>query len=57
MDPIPLIQRLHQHRIWATNNLLDAAAQLSAEKLHEEFEIGQGTVRKSLVHMHAAEYV
>ncbi len=62
MDAIPLIQRLHQHRIWATNNLLDAAEQLSTEKadtekLHADFEIGQGSVWKSLAHMQAAEYL
>jgi uncharacterized damage-inducible protein DinB len=57
MDAIRLIQRLHQHRAWATKNLLDAAAQLSEEKLHAKFEIGQGTVWKSLLHMHGAEYV
>ena len=57
MDAIALIHRLHQHRMWATRNILDAAAQLSAEELHAEFEIGQGSVWKSLVHMHAAEYV
>jgi uncharacterized damage-inducible protein DinB len=57
MDAIPLIQRLHQHRNWATKNLLDATAQLSEEKLHAKFEIGQGSVWKSLLHMHGAEYV
>lgn len=57
MDAIRLIQRLHQHRVWATNNLLDAAEQLSTEKLHAEFQIGQGSVWKSLAHMQAAEYV
>ena len=57
MDAIPLIKRLHQHRNWANKNLLDAAAQLSEEKLHATFEIGQGSVWKSLLHMHGAEYV
>ncbi len=57
MDAISLIRRLHQHRNWANKNLLDAAAQLDAEKLHAKFEIGQGSVWKSLLHMQAAEYV
>ena len=57
MEAIALIKRLHQHRNWANKNLLDAAAQLTAEKLHATFEIGQGTVLKSLLHMHGAEYV
>ena len=30
---------------------------MNAEKLHAKFEIGQGTVWKSLLHMHGAEYV
>ena len=57
MDAIDLIRRLHQHRSWATQNLLDAAAKLSDEKLRAQFEIGQGSVWKSLLHMQGAEYV
>jgi uncharacterized damage-inducible protein DinB len=57
MNAVTLIQRLHQHRAWATSNLLVAAAELSPEQLHATFEIGQGTIWKSLVHLHAAEYV
>jgi uncharacterized damage-inducible protein DinB len=57
MDTIRLIKRLHQHRAWANGNLLTAAAQLSDEQLHATFEIGQGSIWKSLVHMHAAEFV
>jgi uncharacterized damage-inducible protein DinB len=57
MDAISLLQRLHQHRIWTNGNLLSAAAKLSPEKLHAHFQIGQGSVWKSLLHMYAAEYV
>jgi uncharacterized damage-inducible protein DinB len=57
MDAINLIKRLHQHRAWANDRLQAAAAQLSDEKLHATFQIGQGSVWKSLLHMHAAEYV
>lgn len=54
---ISILQRLHQHRAWANRHLLESAASLTAEQLHETFEIGQGSVWKSLVHMYAAEYV
>jgi uncharacterized damage-inducible protein DinB len=52
-----ILHRLYEHRAWANANLLAAAASLSHEQLHQPFEIGQGTVWRSLVHMYAAEYV
>jgi len=54
---ISILQRLHQHRGWANQNLLEAAAGLTEEQLWREFPIGQGSVWKSLLHMFAAEYV
>lgn len=39
------------------SNLLTAAATLSDEALRSPFQIGQGSVWKSLVHLYAAEYV
>ena len=57
MDAISLIKRLHQHRAWANDRLQAAAAQLDNEKLRATFQIGQGSVWKSLMHMLAAEYV
>jgi uncharacterized damage-inducible protein DinB len=57
MNGIELLQRLHQHRAWVNGNLLTAAATLSHEQLRAEFQIGQGSVWKSLVHLYAAEYV
>ncbi len=57
MDAISLLQRLHQHRIWANGNLLTAAAKLSPQQLQAQFQIGQGSLWKSLLHMYAAEYV
>src|SRR5262249_30664244 len=57
MNIIELLQRLHQHRAWVNGNLLTAAATLSHEQLRSEFQIGQGSVWKSLVHLYAAEYV
>ncbi len=57
MDSIVLIRRLHEHRQWANKKLLDVAGQLSAEQLRRSFEIGQGSIWKSLLHLYAAEYV
>ena len=57
MNAIELIQRLHQHRAWVNANLLTAAATLSEEQLRSAFQIGQGSVWKSLLHLYAAENV
>src|SRR3954466_7753707 len=57
MNAVELIQRLHQHRAWVNGNLLAAAAHLSDEQLRSPFQIGQGSIWKSLVHLYAAEYV
>ena len=57
MNAVALLQRLHQHRAWVNGNLLTAAAQLSDEQLRSAFQIGQGSIWKSLVHLYAAEYV
>ena len=57
MNAIEILQRLHQHRAWVNGNLLTAAATLSDEQLRSVFQIGQGSIWKSLVHLYAAEYV
>ncbi len=57
MDSIQVIQRLHQHRAWVNQNLLEAATSLNGEQLQSQFAIGQGSIWKSLVHLYAAEYV
>jgi uncharacterized damage-inducible protein DinB len=57
VNAVELLRRLHQHRAWVNGNLLAAAATLSDEQLGAAFEIGQGSVWKSLVHLYAAEYV
>ncbi|QDU29555.1 DinB superfamily protein [Anatilimnocola aggregata] len=54
---IALIQRLHQHRAWVNENLLAAASPLTDEQLRHEFQIGQGSIWKSLLHLYAAEFV
>ena len=57
MNAVDLIQRLHQHRAWVNENLLAAASALSDEQLRREFQIGQGSIWKSLLHLYAAEFV
>jgi uncharacterized damage-inducible protein DinB len=57
MDSVQLIRRLHQHRAWANRNLLAAAGELRDEGLRQLFQIGQGSIWKSLVHLYAAEFV
>jgi uncharacterized damage-inducible protein DinB len=54
---LSILQRLHQHRAWANEELVAAAASLSHEQLQQAFDIGQGSVWRSLVHMYAGEYV
>jgi uncharacterized damage-inducible protein DinB len=57
MNAVELLQRLHQHRAWVNAHLLAAAETLSHEQLQLEFQIGQGSIWKSLLHLYAAEYV
>jgi uncharacterized damage-inducible protein DinB len=57
MDAIELLKRLHEHRAWVNGNLLTTAAALSDEQLRSAFQIGQGSVWKSLLHLYGAECV
>lgn len=57
MDATDLIRRLHQHRSWVNINLLGAAAQLTDVQLRATYPIGQGSIWKSLLHLHGAEFV
>ena len=57
MNAVELLQRLHRHRACVNGDLLTAAATLSDGQLRSPFRIGQGSIRKSLLHLYAAEYV
>lgn len=57
MDALHPIRRLHQHRDWVNRKLRDAARPLSHAKRDQSFEIGQGSLMKTLCHLHAAEAV
>lgn len=56
MQSVDLIRRLHAHRAWCTANLRGAAADLSDEQRRTPFDVGQGSVWATLVHLYAAEY-
>jgi uncharacterized damage-inducible protein DinB len=56
MNARDVICRLHEHRAWVNRKLLEAAKNLSDEALHRPLAIGQGSVWRSLLHLHAAEY-
>jgi uncharacterized damage-inducible protein DinB len=56
-NSVSIIQRLHQHRSWTNQNLLNAASTLTDEQLRQPFQIGQGSIWKSLSHLYAAEFV
>lgn len=57
MSAADLIRRLHQHRRWANQQLLESAASLNTDQLHRPFPIGQGSVWRTLTHLMAAEFV
>jgi len=42
---------LLDHQLWSTRNLLDACAQLTDEQLDREFDMGVGSLRKTLTHI------
>ena len=57
MNAVDVTQRLHYHRSWVNSNLLTAVSPPSDEQLRSQFQIGQGSIWKSLLHLYAAEYV
>lgn len=57
MDAVVLIRRLHEHRSHVNRLLLDAASSLSDEDLRRPFDIGQGSLWRTLTHLYAAEFI
>ena len=47
--------RLLEYHNWATNRILDFAADLSDESLDRDFKMGPGSIRKTLLHLYDAE--
>lgn len=54
---VQLISRMHAHRRWVNQRLLESVQMLSEEQRTREFSIGQGSIWRSLMHLYAAEYV
>ncbi|QDU49055.1 DinB family protein [Gimesia panareensis] len=54
---VNFITRLHEHRRWVNQGLLESVQMLSEAQRRREFPIGQGSIWKSLLHLYAAEYV
>ncbi|QDT41469.1 DinB family protein [Gimesia alba] len=54
---LKLILRLHEHRRWANQRLLESVQMLSESQCMQEFAIGQGTIWQSMLHLYAAEYI
>ncbi len=54
---VKLISRLHEHRRWVNQSLIESVQMLSEAQRNQTFPIGQGSIWKSLLHLYAAEYV
>jgi uncharacterized damage-inducible protein DinB len=50
-----LAQRLFQYNDWACEQVLNFAADLDAQQLDRDFQMGPGTIRKTLLHLWSAE--
>ncbi len=58
-DPCPydpaITKRLYAYHDWATGQVLDFAADVSGSDLDRDFNMGPGSIRKTLLHMFDAE--
>lgn len=57
MIQLDTIRELLRYGDWANQQILRCAAQLSDEHLDRTFDIGRGTLRRTLMHIHAGEHV
>jgi uncharacterized damage-inducible protein DinB len=55
MHAVDVVRRLQSYRAWVNRQLLTSARALTAEELRRPFEIGQGSVWSSLVHLFGAD--
>ena len=53
-DP-EIAAREYQYHDWATNRVLEFAADLGPDSLDRDFKMGPGSIRKTLLHMYDAE--
>lgn len=57
MSDLDIIRRLHAHRRWSNQKLRTAATGLSESQLRQSFDLGQGSLWATLVHLYAAEHI
>jgi uncharacterized damage-inducible protein DinB len=57
LDAVALTRRLHEHRCHVNRLLLDAVSGVSEDDLRHPFDIGQGSLWRTLLHLYGAEYV
>lgn len=55
MQDLDRLQAFLGYSEWANGQLIRAAAGLSSEKLDQPFDMGRGTLRKTLLHLWAGE--
>jgi uncharacterized damage-inducible protein DinB len=54
---LPTIRLLLDHNDWSNDRILDAAAPLSDNQLDAPFDMGPGSLRRTLIHTQAGEEV
>ncbi|MEK6677020.1 MAG: DinB family protein [Planctomycetota bacterium] len=57
MHAIDMIQAMHRHGIWANEALLQSAASHTDEQLDRAFDMGVGSLRRTLIHIYNGEFV
>lgn len=57
MNAADVIRRLHEHRLWTNERMIDACAALSDTDRRKPFPMGPGSVWGTLVHVYGAEMV
>lgn len=53
---LALLRRCYTHGDWGTQALLETAAGMNPSDLDERFDVGPGTLRKTLLHIYDAEH-
>lgn len=54
---IRVIREMHEQRLWSRDAMLASARTLDAEAMNTTFEMGQGTLLRTIAHLYGAEAV
>ena len=57
MNAVSAVLRMHHHRCWVNAKLLAASSDLTDVQRRTSFEIGQGSIWQTLLHLMGAEYI